>query len=102
MPRFAFGVGISVYGLGTSQPRRCNVNIYITASLDTRVKRIAERDGTDYKKAKKETINRTNSEIKRFQKMYELDVQQKHIYDLRKVIEEYQYSVNSLKVGENE
>lgn len=59
-----------------------NFNIYITASLDTRVKRIAERDGTDYKKAKKETINRTNSEIKRFQKMYDLNVQQKHIYDL--------------------
>ena len=53
-----------------------------TASLDTRVKRISERDGTNYKKAKKETIARTNSEIKRFQKMYELNVQQKHIYDL--------------------
>ena len=59
-----------------------DLNIYITASLDTRVKRIAERDGVDYKKAKKETQARTNSEIKRFQKMYEVNIQQKGIYDI--------------------
>jgi len=34
-------------------------NIYVTASLDVRVKRIADRDKVDFNKAKRETVART-------------------------------------------
>ena len=57
-------------------------SIYITASLDTRVERIAKRDGIDFDKAKKITMARTKSQVKRFKKMYDIDIENKEIYDL--------------------
>jgi len=57
-------------------------SIYVTATLETRIKRIAGRDKIDYKKALKETAARTNSEVKRFKRMYKIDIENKDIYDL--------------------
>ena len=56
--------------------------IYVTATLETRVKRIASRDGTDFETAKQETLSRRNSEVERFKKMYQIDINNKDIYDL--------------------
>jgi cytidylate kinase len=57
-------------------------NIYVTAPLETRVRRIAQRDKTDYQTAMKETIARRKSEVDRFKKMYSIDIEKKDIYDL--------------------
>ncbi|MHA1876618.1 MAG: (d)CMP kinase [Promethearchaeota archaeon] len=57
-------------------------NIYVTASLEARIKRIAERDGLDLRTAKKETHVRTSSEIKRFKRFYKVDITRMDIYDL--------------------
>lgn len=57
-------------------------SIYVTASLYTRVGRIAGRDKIDYKTAKKETLARRKSEIRRFKRMYNIDITNKEIYDL--------------------
>lgn len=57
-------------------------SIYITASLETRVERISKRDKIDFDTAKKITLARTKSEVKRFKKMYSIDIENKDIYDL--------------------
>lgn len=59
-----------------------NISIYVTASMDTRIKRIAGRDGIDFTKACKETTARTKSEIHRFKRMYKIDITNRDIYDL--------------------
>ncbi|HUU76873.1 MAG TPA: AAA family ATPase [candidate division Zixibacteria bacterium] len=59
-----------------------NLSIYVTASMETRIKRIAERDGIDFTKAYKETVARTKSETQRFKRMYKIDISNKDIYDL--------------------
>ena len=59
-----------------------NFNIYVTASFDTRVKRIAKRDGISFKEASKETKTRTRSEINRFKRMYKVDISNTEIYDI--------------------
>ena len=59
-----------------------NFSIYVTASLDTRVERIAKRDDIDFKIAKKITLARTKSEVRRFKRMYKIDIENKEIYDL--------------------
>ncbi len=59
-----------------------NFSIYVTASLDTRVERIAKRDDIDFKTAKKITLARTKSEVQRFKRMYKIDIENKEIYDL--------------------
>jgi len=57
-------------------------NIYVTASLDVRVKRIAGRDKVDFAKAKRETIARTRSALRRFKRMYKIDTEKREIYDM--------------------
>lgn len=57
-------------------------NIYVTASEETRIQRIAERDGFDLNSARKETLSRTKSEIRRFKRFYNVDITDLSIYDL--------------------
>ncbi|MHA1785112.1 MAG: (d)CMP kinase [Candidatus Helarchaeota archaeon] len=59
-----------------------DLNIFLTAPLDVRVQRIANRDGTSFEEAKKETIIREKSEKLRYLKMYEIDIENYTIYDL--------------------
>ena len=60
--------------------------ILLTCSLETRVKRMAERDNTDYEQKLKETKLRENSELERFKMLYDIDLGDKEdlnkIYDL--------------------
>jgi len=57
-------------------------NIFVTASLDARIKRIAARDGVTFEKALKETKIRTKSEINRFKRLYKINIENQEIYDL--------------------
>jgi cytidylate kinase len=57
-------------------------NIYVTASFEKRVERIAQRDGKDLEETRKETIARTKSQIDRFKQLYNVDITQTYIYDL--------------------
>ena len=47
-----------------------------------RIKRIAERDGTDYEYARRETVTREGSEKARYKEYYGVDISDKSIYDL--------------------
>jgi len=57
-------------------------NIYVSASEEIRVRRIAERDGLDLESARRETHSRTKSEIMRFKRYYDIDLTNMTIYDL--------------------
>jgi len=60
--------------------------ILLTCPLETRVKRMAERDLTSYEDNLKETLLREKSELKRFKELYNIDLSDnnkiKKIYDL--------------------
>ena len=56
--------------------------IQLTAPLDVRVKRISERDSTEYDYAKRETIAREGSESARYKEFYGVDISDLSIYDL--------------------
>lgn len=58
--------------------------ILLTCSLETRVKRMAERDHDSYEKKLKETKIREKSELERFRKLYKID-----LGDNRKIREVY-------------
>ena len=60
--------------------------ILLTCSLQTRVKRMAERDNTSFKKKLKETKIREKSESERYKSLYNIDLENKKqikkLYDL--------------------
>ncbi|MGD2072282.1 MAG: AAA family ATPase [Candidatus Thorarchaeota archaeon] len=57
-------------------------NILLTAPLDVRIQRIADRDGTSFDFAHQETITREESERNRYLKYYEIDITDYSVYDL--------------------
>ncbi|MBD3192251.1 MAG: AAA family ATPase [Candidatus Heimdallarchaeota archaeon] len=57
-------------------------NIYVTATFETRVNRIAERDDKDYAEARQETTSRKKSEVQRFKELYNIDIENLDIYDM--------------------
>nr|MDO8081950.1 AAA family ATPase [Candidatus Freyarchaeota archaeon] len=59
-----------------------DLKILLTAPLDTRVKRLAERDNKTYKEALEETSTREKSEKERFKRIYNIDVNDYSIFDL--------------------
>ncbi len=63
-----------------------NFRILLSCPLETRVKRMAERDNVSYDDKLKETILREDSELKRFRKLYNIDLSDKEaikkIYNL--------------------
>jgi len=50
-------------------------NILLTCSLETRIKRMSERDSSNYEKKLKETILREKSELERFKRLYNIDLE---------------------------
>jgi predicted cytidylate kinase len=56
--------------------------IFIDADLETRVSRIVNRENGDIKKREKEIIERERSENARYKKFYNIDLNDKNIYDL--------------------
>ena len=61
---------LSGYILHTS----ADYKILLTCPLETRVKRMAERDNTNYEEKLKETKLRENSELERFKMLYDIDL----------------------------
>ena len=51
-----------------------NLRIILTCPLETRVKRMAERDGTSYNEKMEETVMREQSEAIRFKELYNIDL----------------------------
>lgn len=54
--------------------------IHLTCPLETRVRRISERDQSSYELKLKETLNRESSELERFKKLYGI-----HLDDLEEI-----------------
>ena len=63
--------------------------ILLTASVDARVKRIAERDEVSLEHARRETLNREVSEKERYLELYGVDISDQSIYDLVLNTEKY-------------
>jgi len=63
--------------------------ILLTASVDARVKRIAERDEVSFEHARRETLNREASEKERYLEFYGVDISDQSIYDLVLNTEKY-------------
>lgn len=59
-----------------------DLRIFLTTPLESRVRRIAERDGIGLEEAERETAARTESERERFREYYGVDVADLSIYDL--------------------
>lgn len=66
-----------------------NFKILLTASVDARVKRIAERDEVSLEHARRETLNREKSERERYLEFYGVDISDQSIYDLVLNTEKY-------------
>jgi len=59
-----------------------DIRIYLTAPLDVRVKRIAEREGRDAAEVEAETRHREEVEVERFRRYYGYDITDLSIYDV--------------------
>ena len=56
--------------------------VYLDASPKIRVERIGKRDGESEEEAERNTLDRQASEAKRYMKYYNIDINDKSIYDL--------------------
>ena len=56
--------------------------VYITAPLDLRIQRIAQRENKSIDTIKTETLTREKSEKERYQKLYNIDISDLSIYDI--------------------
>ncbi len=59
-----------------------DLKILLIASVENRIRRISERDGTDFEYARRETITREGSEKARYKEYYGVDVSDHSVYDL--------------------
>jgi cytidylate kinase len=57
------------------------LSFFLTAPIDDRVKRIAEREGITFREARLRTIARENGERRRYKKIYGLDITDLSRYD---------------------
>lgn len=59
-----------------------DLKIWLTAALEIRAKRVAEREGKDFETALKETKKRERSEARRYKKIYSIDLNDVSKYDI--------------------
>lgn len=59
-----------------------DLKILLIASVENRIRRISERDGTEFEYARRETITREGSEKARYLEYYGVDVSDHSIYDI--------------------
>ncbi|MEM0105638.1 MAG: AAA family ATPase [Zestosphaera sp.] len=59
-----------------------HLRIYLTAPVDVRARRIAERDSKNYEEALHELITREESEARRFSRYYGIDIKDLSVFDL--------------------
>lgn len=71
--------------------------IHLICPIETRVKRMAERDGTTFESKYKETFLREESELQRFKRLYDIDLKDfKTLQDIHDLI------INTEKMSINE
>ncbi len=58
------------------------LRIWLKAPLDVRAERVAERDGLDVEEAKEKIRKREESELKRYEEIYDIDPTDPDLYDL--------------------
>ncbi|MCK5587202.1 MAG: AAA family ATPase [Candidatus Lokiarchaeota archaeon] len=71
-----------------------NIKIFVTAPLDVRAKRIAQRDENSYEDALSETTRRENSERMRYKKIYNIDITELSIFDI--ILNTDNWSIDSI------
>ncbi len=71
-----------------------DVKIYVKAPLTERVKRIAARENRSIEEVLHETVNRENSQRKRFYEYYGIDIRDLSIFDL--IIDTSRLSINDI------
>lgn len=71
-----------------------SIKIYLTAPIEVRVRRIADRDHKPYDEVLMETLSREESEKKRFKAFYNYDLNDLTIYDM--VLNTANLSVNGV------
>ncbi len=59
-----------------------DIRIYLTASMDIRVSRLASRDGVSLSEAKRELLHREKAEKERYKSLYGIDVGDLSIYEV--------------------
>jgi len=59
-----------------------DLRIYLSCSLEERVRRIAEREGRDVVEVDRETRFREENELRRFRELYGVDLEDLSVYDL--------------------
>ncbi len=62
--------------------READLRVLLTAPLEVRVRRIAEREGRDLEEVREETLIRERSERKRFKELYGINIDDLSIFDL--------------------
>jgi len=62
--------------------KSADVKILLTASLETRVQRIAKRENRDVDDVMRETLARERSEAKRYKKLYGIDLNDHSVFDV--------------------
>jgi len=76
------GVVVDALIAGWIERGHNTLKIYLSAPLETRINRIASRDGVSYVEAEEATISRERIERRRFKKLYGIDIDDLSIYDL--------------------
>ena len=71
--------------------------IYLTCSLETRVRRIADRDQSSYELKMKETLIRESSELERFRKLYAINLDD---HEDRKLVHDLVIDTERLSIDE--
>jgi cytidylate kinase len=59
-----------------------DLKFWLDAPLNVRVDRVADREGKDVAVAREETTERAESEAKRYLEYYDIDIEDRSIYDL--------------------
>lgn len=92
-----------------SQPGTRRLSFFLTAPIDQRVMRIADREGVPFQVAKRRTIARETGEKRRYKKIYGLDINDLSRYDFvvntspwgKDAIAELLKSIINLFLGQN-
>ncbi len=67
---------------GWMAAEHADLKVWLSAPLDVRAERIADREDKPVERAREETVSRTESESGRYREYYDIDITDLSIYDL--------------------